>query len=557
MRRTITILTVLAAFPWSAHAQWQFNGVPIATATGIQLYSVIIPDLAGGAIIAWQDARSGSNDIYVQRVNSAGIPLWTAGGVALCTAANGQLLPQLAPDGEGGAIVTWMDFRGGGTSDVYAQRVNSTGSPKWTTNGVPVCTAPLSVYDVTINSDGVFGAIITWADARSGAGLDIYAQRVDSEGLPKWTVNGVALCVTANNQYAPILTTDQAHGAIVAWVDERTGTDDIYAQRVNEFGVATWIADGEKISTAVSDQLDPTIVSDGASGAIIAWRDRRAGNFDIYAQRVDATGVSQWMGNGVALCTAPGDQWSPTIASDNVGGAIIAWPDSRAGGPTEDIYVQRVDQSGTSLWTAGGVVICAAEGHQAYQTIVSDGASGAIVTWYDERWGASDIFAQRVDASGAPLWSSNGVWICTAASYQFYPEIATDGASGAIITWFDDRADDDLYDVYAHRVDASGGVSAVSGSRAPSLIVSDVYPNPFAGTAWIDIQALTRSTVSIEVFDVAGRTVRAMSLADAVDTRRVEFNGRDDVGRPLPSGVYFCRVRAVGETVTRKMVIAR
>jgi hypothetical protein len=39
--------------------------------------------------------------------------------------------------------------------------------------------------------------------------------------------------------------------------------------------------------------------------------------------------------------------------------------------------------------------------------------------------------------------------------------------------------------------------------------------------------------------------------------RTVAFDGRDDGGRLLPSGVYFCRVTAAGASVTRKIVLAR
>jgi hypothetical protein len=48
------------------------------------------------------------------------------------------------------------------------------------------------------------------------------------------------------------------------------------------------------------------IVSDNAGGAIIAWRDTRSVNWDVYAQRVNASGVAQWTANGVPLCAATG-----------------------------------------------------------------------------------------------------------------------------------------------------------------------------------------------------------------------------------------------------------
>ena len=61
---------------------------------------------------------------------------------------------------------------------------------------------------------------------------------------------------------------------------------DIYAQRVNAAGSPQWTADGVALCTAANDQRDPTIVSDGAGGAIVTWDDRRNGGYDIYAQHV-------------------------------------------------------------------------------------------------------------------------------------------------------------------------------------------------------------------------------------------------------------------------------
>src|SRR5262249_18512720 len=63
------------------------------------------------------------------------------------------------------------------------------------------------------------------------------------------------------------------------------------------------------LCTATGDQNSPTIVSDGAGGTIVAWQDFRGGaNTDIYAQRVNAAGAPQWSLNGAALCIAAGNQ---------------------------------------------------------------------------------------------------------------------------------------------------------------------------------------------------------------------------------------------------------
>jgi hypothetical protein len=70
--------------------------------------------------------------------------------------------------------------------------------------------------------------------------------------------------------------------------------------------------------------------------------DRRAQRRgDIYAQRVNAAGVPQWSANGVALCTAVDVQSYPSIIADGAGGAIVGWRDLRIASFGEDVYAQR------------------------------------------------------------------------------------------------------------------------------------------------------------------------------------------------------------------------
>ena len=178
---------------------------------------------------------------------------------------------------------------------------------------------------------------------------------------------------------------------------------------------------------------------------------------------------------------------------------------------------------------------------------------GAIVTWK-----AGDIYAQRVNGSGIVQWTANGVALCTAASDQSGPMIVSDGAEGAIVTWMDERSG--ATDIYAQRVAASGGIPTSVRDTPPitALTVLQNHPNPFNATTTLDIMIATASPLQIDVFDVAGRRVRGIMVEGAeAGWRSVPFDGRDDRGRALASGVYFYRVRASGTTVTRKMIIAR
>jgi hypothetical protein len=448
--------------------------------------NAIVSDGWGGAIITWQDYRNGSSNsnIYAQRVNASGVAQWGANGVAICNQAIGANDPQITSDGSGGAIITWQDGRDGNTNmfDIYAQRVNASGITQWTANGVPICTTwPNGQCDPFIVSDDSGGAIITWEDFRSGVNCQVYAQRVNASGITEWTPNGVPICTASNTRQYPILVSDGLGGAIITWQDYRNGTNwNIYAQRVNASGVTQWTTDGVAICSASGNQETPILVSDGAGGAIITWMDYRISSYsNIYAQRVNSSGALQWTSGGVAICTFATDQRSPTIVSDGSDGAIITW----SGGPYGyNIYAQQVNASGVTQWTTNGVAICTATGFQEYPTIVSDGQGGAIITWHDNRnLSYLNIYAQSVNASGSPKWVTNGIPICTALGGQMLPVIVSDCASGAIITWrpqnFQFNAPVGTFPIYAQNVDRYGNL----GYMAPIIQSVKDVPNDRGG----------------------------------------------------------------------------
>ncbi len=442
--------------------------VPICVAPRDQWRATIAGDKSGGAIITWFDYRNSDSraDIYAQRVDVNGDIRWTADGLAVCTALGNQANTTIVSDGSGGAIIAWGDERNG-QSDIYIQRLDAYGNVLWTTNGVAICTDPESQANPVIVTDNSGGAIIAWVDKRDGVDYHIYAQRVDALGEVRWSSGGLAICTVSGGQFSPSMASDNSGGAIIAWQDHRKETDDdIYAQRVDAYGDAKWTIDGIAVCTASGHQVSSEIVNDDLGNVIITWEDFRndpgnLSNRDIYAQRIDASGNIQWVANGVAICTALGQQWYPKIVNDDSNGAIITWGDERSGNDY-DVYAQRISGSGNILWTANGLPICTASDSQLDPVIVSDGSGNAIIGWNDYRNGIDyDIYAQRVDASGYIQWTANGIPISTAlGSQNGIPGIVSDGSGGAIITWEDERNHN--LDIYAQRVFSDGSLSGTS-----------------------------------------------------------------------------------------------
>jgi hypothetical protein len=126
----------------------------------------------------------------------------------------------------------------------------------------------------------------------------------------------------------------------------------------------------------------------------------------------------------------------------------------------------------------------------------------------------------------------------------------------AIVAWQDRRSGSDNYDIYAEPISVLTGVHDTPSVSALSLTPN--YPNPFLSRTSMSLDLPAAGDVNIEVFDVAGRRVRHADLGRmSAGSREMRFDGHDDAGRQLPSGVYFYRVHAGAETVTEKMVIAR
>ena len=86
------------------------------------------------------------------------------------------------------------------------------------------------------------------------------------------------------------------------------------------------------------------------------------------------------------------------------------------------------------------------------------------------------------------------------------------------------------------------------------------WPNP--GPAPIRFTlgeaAAQRGPIELAIYDLRGRRVASRRLpAGAGDLSTLEWSGDDEAGRPLPSGIYFARARAGGETATCKFVLLR
>jgi hypothetical protein len=549
------LILLFSASP--AQAQWISDGTPVCTYWAQQTDPQITGDGGGGAIITWMDYRNGGGyDIFALRVGPFGLISGTVDGASICTAPGGTWDPRIIEDGSGGAIIAWKDYRSGSHYDIYAQRINGSASFQWTRNGNSICTAAGSQIDPQLASDGSGGAIITWADLRSG-NYDIYAQRVDPAGNPQWAFDGVAICTEMSMQFMPQITSDGSGGAIIAWWDIRGGSDgDIYAQRIGSGAAVQWPADGVPVCTATENQNGVKIVADGSGGAVLVWYDYRSGDGDIYAQRLNAVGQGLWAANGIPVCNVLGSQFSQQLIPDGGSGAIVTWEDQRTG--NTNIYAQRISGTGVAMWTANGVEVCIAPYTQSIPQLTGDGSGGAIIAWQDRRGTAGwDIYAQRINTTGSALWAADGIPICIAPGDQQRPQIIQAGSGGAMVTWDDMRGSD--LDIYALKIDGNGNSPPTGTLHTPrASYLEQNYPNPFNPVTNISFGINKPGHMTLRIYDVSGKLIRLL-----IDERRdagrytETWDGLDDKHMPVSSGIFLYRLSTDGFKETRKMVLLR
>lgn len=533
----LLLVTAVAAFARPARAAWPHDSatnLQVAPAVaGTDNLPAMTPDGSGGAILAWFDNRAGNSNIYAQHVDNKGVRTWAAGGAVVCNDPGDQTYPCIVSDGAGGAFVSWHDSRSA-NFDIYAQHLDAKGVAQWAANGKVVCNAALGQYHLATVADGASGLIATWLDERNGDGGDIYAQRLNAAGTALWAANGVAVCTASGVQQIPMPVSDGAGGAIVTWTDARGGGSHVYAQRVSGAGTPQWTANGVALTATGSST---TIVADNAGGAIVTWGDLNS----LFAQRVNGAGALLWQAFGVQVCQSGMGQNRPRAISDGAGGAIVTWQDTRASNTTNrpDVYVQRVNGAGALLWPATGVALSTAVAPQELPELASDGAGGAIVTWQDRRGINYDITARRVTAAGVAQWTTDGMTVCDAANVQFYPAIVADGRGGAIVAWYDARGGVGT-DLYAQRIDGFG----LTGDPAPSIVSVRDLPNDQGGHVRITWNASDRDTFPTLGVGAYGiwRQVTAAAAAAAPSRRAI---------RTIASGTQATYWEGVGSVLGR------
>jgi len=617
----------------SGAAQWGVGGVAVCMAANNQNNPKAVPDGTGGAIIVWGDERRYIfSDIYAQRMNGAGMPQWTVDGIALAPVSYYRENPAIVADGAGGVVIAWQDERNTGLDDIYVQRLNVSGVAQWTANGVQLGGAGNDDRQSLpgLVSDGTGGAVVAWQGGdgtNPGTGWNVYARRITAVGVPQGSAQ-VALCSVGGDQTGVGIATDGFGGAIVTWNDGRSFPQDVYASRLNSAGAAEWIANGALVSSAPGDQTFPVIASDGRAGAILAWQDYRSGTIDIYVQRIEAFG---FLGNPEPEVTwvrdVPSDQgervrirWSrsypdtiPALAvssygiwrrvTETAGAAAVARGaclsrEHATLAPEPGVFRVESASAQTTWWEGVGSVPARGEPWYTYvaETFQDSTAAGNPLTVFmvdahhlygpafwssvpDSGYSVDNLppavpsaFAGYYQAGATQLtWNPNVendlalYYLYRGTSAGFVPSAANRIGSPSAPGYTDPGPAGNFYKLSA--VDIHGnesgfaaltGTTGVAGGLPRELALARPSPNPAKSDVALRFALPRESRVSLTIHDAQGRLVkRLIAGIQPAGEHVARWDLRDDRGSSVGGGLYWVRLDFEGRSLTARLVALR
>lgn len=461
MKRSILLLALLAlAAAAPALADWPAGGIKVNGFNNNDQWNCsMVPDGSEGMIYVWQE---GGTSIWAQRYDHMGNRVWPM-DVRVDPDSGNLDAVTACRDGAGGVVVAWVEF--GAVQRVRLQRIDGAGALQWPDRGVPVTLTPGLGQREPVLMPGTASSepMVLFGQNTAGDIWRTTIQKLNLSGVRQWGTDGILVCNNDTSQQSLFGLAVSDTSAIVGWNDLRAGNYDVYATMVYPSGPV--FPSGWAMCDAAGSQMNPCIASDDSGGAVIAWQDGRNGNWDIFAQRYTVNNLQDWQWNGMPVSVFTGQQENLDICRAQNKGVVICWQDSRLS--DEAVYAQRLNNRGYRQWTVGldsnGIIVSDTVGAQVLPRIVPNGLNdGFAVTWRDWRYGNNDIFARVVGFSGSLGPEQR---ICTSPANQQDPRVMRSGSQWIYFSWRDFRNGIES-DLYAQRMNWSGYLGSV---LAPEL----------------------------------------------------------------------------------------
>lgn len=299
-----------------------------------------------------------------------------------------------------------------------------------------------------------------------------------------------------------------------------------------------------------------------------------AGDSDIFIGRVDPnflwTHVNRAGGEGADVLNSMwvDDELNIYITGSFSQTAIFGESTITSRGES-DVFVAKVNYPLNWMWASSGgssvddssVSIAPGNPNEVFITGNTSGNS------YFGQFGYSGIGNKDIMLAG--LDRSTGAWLWTKHNGSYRDDYGTvvansggmmlaggfhgQGASFQSFTFPACGYGQSYYGVISHAVPTS------DPTQAPSVsLISSVYPNPFNPNTTISLQLPSAGLAQLDIINVRGQKVRTLLRQELpAGNHSAIWDGRDDSGKPVASGLYLAVARCGGISSTRKLMLLK
>ncbi len=415
-----------------------------------------VKDMRGGAFIFWQDNKNRfQGKVCFMHVDADGKISFRADGKQVSDLSGSSENPVCSASLPNSAVVVWKDITNSENGALYAQRVMNNGNMLWSNTGIKITGSKDLIKDYAVASDNIGNCFISVVS--KGIGLkgssNLKVQKLTAEGKKVFTPDSSAVYNSIYRISMPQILPDNKGGAFIFWLESKQSKTVILGQRIDSTGKVLWGKKPVEISAKDQSVISYSALCNALPGAYIVWQ-TQGKDKDIYHQLIGLKGKPQWAQGGKLIAAPKGNQVNPQAAASD-SAVIVSWTNEQDN--NRDIYIQKFNKKGSPLWKKPGIPVIKYAGEQFGQKIISDGSGGSIAAWIDRRVDSTyaDIYVQRIDAKGNPMWDSLG--IPAASNYnspKSYLSLVSDDKGDALVLFKNKR--DDKNELYGQKIFGSG-----------------------------------------------------------------------------------------------------
>ena len=539
--KTSFVLLACTTMAFASNAQWtDFPDTPLAVCAAANEQNAVkaLSDGADGWYVLWLDGRvSDTKDaVYGQHLNADGVALWEADGRQLIADPIKKVSDfAVCLTGSGSLFIAWVH----GTDTLKAQLLDEAGAPTWPQPALVAGRVDANGYNigaprVLAKGDGAF---VTWMPVHQGWNAVVAYNVVDGAGAVMQGFNGTY--IPGSGYAANGVNPDGSGGMFIHWATANALGAGIQVRRVDANGALQWVENVSPTagSAGISDG-EYTAVYDGTDGLVVVWNNAA----DVLMSRVDISGTLTWSPAIKPVCVQAGSQRRPTVVAQG-GNLYFAWSDGRPPANNYDLFAQKIDLNGDPLWTVDGVSAIQESSYIPYARIAPTPEGGAYVVHKT----SDGLKAMLLNSAGVPVWDP--AYQMTEANYApFYGDMrmlpTSDG--NAVIFWATEGNN-----IHGTHIDPSSGFS--TGISEPNnKVMLTAYPNPANDRVNIVCsKGLFGKSGVIEVFDATGQRVHAEHVTSLMALQPLELSSIQQ------EGLYLVMLRVEGQAPRCARVVVR